>query len=619
MQFLYPEMIALMLLPSLLLLYLLGTNRSKLQEIFADSMLERLRSDTHSLSRNARNLLLFTALLFMILALARPVVEQGEVSAESKGFDFVVVLDISTSMSAEDVYPNRFDLAKRKARQFIAQNTGNRLAITVFSRHSFIVSPLTTDSETALYLLDNLDKNAISTGGTNLLSALESANRLLEHSKQKALLLLSDGGDATSFEQEIAYARQENLQLYAIGIGTEEGSPIKTDGGFLKDKQGNIAIVKRNDSIAQLAEESGGAYRVFTHSDEDVIALSAELQSKLKKQSFESKTFKDYAEYYHYPLGIGLLFLLLGLSSIPRKGVATLCLCAVFSDVPVQAGLLDFQILDKAEEAYAAGKYDEAAKQYESLRDSQPSPELLNNLGHSYYRAGEYEKALKTYRSMQTDDPGLKAQKLYHMGNAQMQLKHYSEAKKNYEQALSIEQNSDITHNLELAKKLEEMQQQNQQQDSKGEGGEQNQEGDSQQNPSQNTQNSSAQNSQGQQPQQPSQGGQNSSRSDDEGQAQGGAGSDGSSASSATGGDQQKQSEARSSSGGEGQAENSGQKKDQEGESGAVSAKPSGQPEEISDMEEKKWLKLLQDNEHPTYLYQVPESSPPPEAEESPW
>lgn len=572
--FLDPDILWMMLLPSLFLLYLIGTNTDDVSHVFSPEMMERLRSGKNAMSRTMRNVLFFTALLCMIIALARPVMEKGAIEVQSKGYDVVVALDMSASMLAKDVYPSRMEVALNKAKEIVRLNQGGRIGVVAFSKNAFVVSPLTEDSETVLYLLENINLESIKIGSTKLRSALGAANLLLSDSKQKALVLISDGGNDADFENEIAFAKEEGVSIYILGVGTEEGAPIEKAGGFIKDADGNIVIVKLNEKIKELAKESGGAYTQFSFSSADAEAIWKDIESRLKKEQYGSRQIQDYDELFYYPLGAAVFLMLFAFSSFPKRRSPpfAILLLPLLCSLHTYAGLLDFIELDKAQKAYEHQRYDEAARHYEKLSTENTGNEVMFNLGDSYYKQGKYQEAYNAYTEIVTDDSELEAKKLYNMGNAQMMQGQYQEAEKLYERSLKLHEDSDARHNLELAKKMQQDNQKNQdQQQQKGNQDQQQQQSD--QGEEQN-QNQSAQN-QG-----------NEQNNQQKGQQQEG---------DDKAKEQERDTEAQKDSRAGGNQENGERKEAGEDTEG------------LSEREAQKWLQMLQDQKTPTKIYQLPD------------
>jgi len=195
MHFLYPEFIYLMLLPAVVLVYLIATNKDVVERVFDAQVLERLRIEGDALGKRGHNVLLFIVFFFMVLALAQPVIDQGVERVKVPGGDLVVALDLSRSMEAKDLYPDRLTFAKEKLTEILPALPSNRIGIIGFTRASFIIAPLSEDREALRFLLQRLPKCATSLEGTDLYAALQGAAKLLEKSRDRTLLLITDGGD----------------------------------------------------------------------------------------------------------------------------------------------------------------------------------------------------------------------------------------------------------------------------------------------------------------------------------------------------------------------------------------------------------------------------------------
>ncbi len=485
MKFMYPETLIFMLLPAFVLIFLLVTNKSNLERVFDKDALKRLKITTKSLTRAQRSGFLFFGLVLMIVALARPVIEGEKVTLESSGIEFAIAIDVSNSMKAKDIFPNRIKAAKEKAKLIIEQNMGANIALLVFSETPFLISPQSSDTSALLYFLDNLDVGMISSGGTNVSAAIESALSTLENADKKHLVLLSDGGDQKSFEKEIELAKKEGLHVHILNIGTQTGSPIEDKDGYMKDDGGNIAIVPFNREIKALASATGGVYAEFLFSKDDVNAITKVLSGLAKKES-EQKEIVIYRELFYYPLGLAMILLFVALHSLPRKKSSSFFVLLFLMPLYLKAGMMDFQKLESAKEAYERGDFKESQKIYEELGKS--SNEAHFNLGNSYYKQGEYQKALESWSKITTDKQALEAQKLYNIGNSEMMLKNYEKALEYYEKSLELKDDKDTKENMELAKKLVEKK------EDKQEGGDKNQKNDKKSN--ENQQNKSAQNEQ---------------------------------------------------------------------------------------------------------------------------
>jgi len=318
MHFEQPHLLFLLivLLPLALLLF---APREAAKNTFDPAVLKLLLQRSKTLPQWLRNALLLAAAALFIAALARPVVERGEIEVQRSTIDLIVGFDISNSMFANDIYPSRLALAKRKFDNLLGDVNGTRVGIIGFSARAFMVSPLTEDFSTLRYLAKNMNTDSVSLHGTDLLQALEQTDALLQGSDKKALLLFTDGGDGKDFDKEIAYARAHNIVVFLYNIGTEKGGVIPTDHGALTDKHGDIVVVRRNDAVKALALQSGGAYMTYSLKRNDIRALADALKARFTPRKEKNDVIRDVRELFVWPLGAGIAVLLIALYSLPQR------------------------------------------------------------------------------------------------------------------------------------------------------------------------------------------------------------------------------------------------------------------------------------------------------------
>ena len=310
----------LWLLPLLLpLFYFLKENKQGLEAYFDPAILKRMRHTQRALPKKIRNLLMIVALALAIVALARPVIEKGEIKVHTSTIDVMVGFDISLSMFAKDVYPNRFEFAKRKFDALLREMNEAKIGVIGFSSQAFLISPLTKDVGSLKFLVKNMKFDTMSLKGTDISAALEVTNDLFKESKKKALFLFTDGGDKSDYTQEIAYAKEHGIMLFVYAIGTEKGGVIETENGVLKDKKGDIVVVKRNDAIKALAIESGGAYLKYSINQHDIKILSDNIKSKFTTTQKSEQTIRDTQELFIYPLWLSLMLFFMAFGSLPRR------------------------------------------------------------------------------------------------------------------------------------------------------------------------------------------------------------------------------------------------------------------------------------------------------------
>lgn len=298
------------------LFYFLKNNKNSLDTIFSSEVLQKIRVKNRGFSKKTRNILLIFSMFFMIMALSRPYINNGDIKVRSSFINLVVGFDISNSMFANDVYPSRFDFAKQKFDLLLKSLKNAQVGVLAFSSRAFLVAPLSEDYNSLQFLVRNMGMNNISLRGTDILSALSAAQNLYANKEKKALLIFTDGGDNKNFDEEIAYAKAHNIVVFVYNIGTDQGGVIKTPNGVLKDKNGNIVVVKINEMIKNLALQTGGAYLHYSLSSHDMGELSDAIKSKFKAITLKDEIIKDKKELFYYPLGVAIMLFFLGLFSI---------------------------------------------------------------------------------------------------------------------------------------------------------------------------------------------------------------------------------------------------------------------------------------------------------------
>ena len=472
MSFLHPEFLYYLLPPIFVLFGFLLTQKESQAHFFSDEVIEKLRVSTNMMTLKARNALFFIVGILMVLALAQPVIKEGTVKIKAKSADIMIALDISDSMLAEDVYPSRLELAKKKALSLLADAPNERLGVIAFAKNSYLVSPLSFDSAAVSFLLSKLDTASITQKGTDYLSMLEVAANSQTKTEKKYLLILTDGADKGDFSEEIAYAKEKNIVVFILGMGSKKGAPIKQkDGSFIKYK-GEIIISKLNEQISSLATKTGGVYIQNTISDKDIKTMYKEMQSVSDKKELKSQEIQKYIPLFYYPLGLALFILLVAMSSMSKRvkvEVPNLFMLFIigFASMEAKAGMLDFMELQKAKKAYEAGDYNNSAKIYEDYASTYQNGQSYYNAANSYYKQGNYKKALELYQKAVFDSDFQRADNFANIGNAYVKSKtpeSLNKAVEAYENSLKIKEDKDVRENLEAVKKELEKQKKQQQQ-----------------------------------------------------------------------------------------------------------------------------------------------------------
>ena len=266
-------------------------------------------------------LFLLLAYLFLSFALSQPQIGTTKQTIKLRGSDLVVVIDLSTSMLAEDIKPNRLLKAKNGISQLVGKLNGDRVGLIAFAGSSFVQCPLTTDYEALRTFLLALDVDTISQRGTEFRDAMETAMGVFDQDEEKyrVLIFFSDGEDHGREAIETAkVARDQGVRIFCIGLGSaENGAPIpivsknKKLEGYKRGQSGNLIVTKLNDRLLRdLVLTTGGNYYQATPSGREIDELYADLSS-LEKREFRQKKIVRYEERFQFFLGLALIFLVL--------------------------------------------------------------------------------------------------------------------------------------------------------------------------------------------------------------------------------------------------------------------------------------------------------------------
>jgi len=270
----------------------------------------------------AKIILLLFSLFFLILAALSPRWNKKEQTVEQSGRDIFIALDISRSMLAQDLKPNRLEFAKQKVKKLLDLVKTDRVGLILFSGSAYIQCPLTRDFSAFYMYLDQVDTESISSGTTSMDKAIKLAlatfKNISTNKKDKILIILTDGEDFSSdlqgLKKEIS---DENLHIFSIGIGTKEGAPIPLYDDELKqighqlDQHNNVVISKLNEGIlSALSAQSNGYYVSSTNENDDLEKILTKIEF-FEKQKFNDKKISNYEEQYPYFILMSFICLLL--------------------------------------------------------------------------------------------------------------------------------------------------------------------------------------------------------------------------------------------------------------------------------------------------------------------
>ena len=265
----------------------------------------------------SKTIFVVLAILFLILALTRPRWGYEWENMHQRGVDVIVALDVSSSMLAEDIKPNRLERAKRKISDLLDMMEGDRIGLVAFAGTSFVQCPLTLDYGAARLFLSAIDTQLIPVQGTALGNAIKTSVKAFrsQEKKSKALILITDGEDQTGKALSAAKsASDQGVKIYTIGIGGEIGAPLPNPsgaGGFRKNQQGEVILSKLDETtLQQIALETGGSYVRSVTGDIDLNTIyKDQIKKNIAKKELKSERRKIWQERYQWFIFIALIFL----------------------------------------------------------------------------------------------------------------------------------------------------------------------------------------------------------------------------------------------------------------------------------------------------------------------
>lgn len=318
MKFATPEYLYLLfLVPLAIVIYKYACyRRNRNIKRYGDPQLVSRLMPSYSARRSS--LLFWIPLLAMaliVVALARPRYGKGKTTVTTRGVELVVALDISNSMLADDIYPNRLEKAKRLIKRLAEQLKGNKIALVVFAGDAFVQLPITDDFISIEMFLESVSTNLVSRQGTDIGAAINIASRCFTPNDKigKAIVLITDGENHEGGAEEAAQkAAESGKKVFILGIGTTKGGRIPLQGGnFLRDREGQVVVSKLNEEMAMnIAKAGNGMYLQVDNTNEAQKILSDQLD-RMTKDETTTDVYTGYNELFIYPATLAFILLLL--------------------------------------------------------------------------------------------------------------------------------------------------------------------------------------------------------------------------------------------------------------------------------------------------------------------
>jgi Ca-activated chloride channel family protein len=413
--------------------------------------------------------LLIACWMIAVIALAGPALNKQSLPVFATEQGRVLIMDMSQSMYATDLSPNRLSYAKFRATDLLNELKEGETGLIAYAGDAYTISPLTRDSGTILNLLPTLSPDIMPTKGSNLAAALSLAERLLAQGGHVSgdIIVMTDGISAQQYDQA-TNALNGRYRLSIMAFGSKQGAPIRLADGQLLRNNSNEVVVTKTDYVLlqQLVQQHQGILVPAQTDGSDVTTLTHWLASEGDATETElvGETWQDLGPYLAMLLIIPMLMSfrqgLLTLILNPLLLLGTLMSLSAVNSQPAQASIWQdlWKTQDQqAQSAFEQGEFTQAAETFEN-------PQWQAS---AQYKAGNYQQALAGFEQDNS------ANGLYNQGNALMQLNDYQEAINRYQQALEVRSPfAEAQQNLELAKKRREQQKQSDQsnQDPSGDG-----------------------------------------------------------------------------------------------------------------------------------------------------
>lgn len=325
-----PMMLHLLyIVPLMILLYLYGliNNNKRLQKFASAPLLSSLIPDFRAGKKLTRFILFHFAVAFFIIGLSNP--QMGSKIAEGKqeGIDIMIALDVSNSMLAEDLKPNRLQRAKLAIEKLVNRLGGDRVGIIVFAGNAYVQLPITTDYSAAKLFLNGIDNNIVPVQGTAIGKAIDlaMASFNFEDQSSKTIIIITDGENHEDDAIKAAeVALEQGVIINTIGMGSVQGAPIPIYRNgrqidFKKNRSNETIITKLNDDMLRDISEAGGGTFVRASQQDVGLGILLDNLDQLDKKEFGSVIYTEYESRFQYYLGIGLLLLLIDLLLFDKK------------------------------------------------------------------------------------------------------------------------------------------------------------------------------------------------------------------------------------------------------------------------------------------------------------
>ena len=314
----------LLLLPVFALAHYMWAYRKRrnLRRYGDPELLKPLMKDVSPLRTELKFWFLQLSIMFLVIALARPQYGTRVDTRKRSGIEAIIAMDISNSMLAEDVRPNRLEKAKMMVSNLVDNMTDDKIGLIVYAGQAYVQLPITSDYVSAKMFLNSISTGSVPVQGTAIGDAISTAMRSFsaQSEKSRAIIVITDGENHEDDPVEAArVAAESGARVFTIGVGSPEGKPIPMDGELLKDKDGNIVVTRLDEGVLQEVAAAGNGAYVRAGNNEFGLNPIIEDIRKMEDEKYSSVVFEEYDEQFMYFLAIALLFFVIEMLIGDRK------------------------------------------------------------------------------------------------------------------------------------------------------------------------------------------------------------------------------------------------------------------------------------------------------------
>ena len=330
-RFAHPYFLYLLIVVPLLVamfVYVTYQQKIRLREFGNPDLLKRLMPNASIIRPQLKFYMLMVVLVLMIVALARPQFGSKLQTAKKQGVEAMIVLDVSNSMMAQDIQPNRLERSKLILSKLIDDMVDDKIGLIVFAGDAFVQLPITTDNVSAKMFLSSINPNLVPRQGTAIGTAIDLAIQSFGPNESEAgrtIIVITDGENHEDDAVGAAkLAQEKGITVNVVGMGTPEGTPIPVGGtmSFRKDKDGNVVVTKLNETMCrQIAEAGSGIYVRADNSNTALKAVSGQI-GEMQKGNLETKSYAEYDEKFYIFVWIALFLLVIEFYVFNRQNKA---------------------------------------------------------------------------------------------------------------------------------------------------------------------------------------------------------------------------------------------------------------------------------------------------------